>query len=60
MFTHGTSDPFGTLTELRDQIEVGRDGVSAYTLVETALPTALAPGPVAAPALGAYHVIVQE
>jgi hypothetical protein len=30
------------------------------TLVETALPTALAPGPVAAPALGAYHLIVRE
>jgi hypothetical protein len=30
------------------------------TLAETALPPALAPGPVAAPSNGAYHVVVQE
>ena len=30
------------------------------TLTETALPPALAPGPVAAPSNGAYHVVVQE
>ena len=30
------------------------------TLTETALPPALAPGPVAAPSSGAYHVVVQE
>ena len=30
------------------------------TLAETALPTALAPGPVASPTLGAYHVIVRD
>jgi hypothetical protein len=30
------------------------------TLAETALPAALAPGPVAAPSAGAYHVIVRD
>jgi hypothetical protein len=30
------------------------------TLSETALPSALAPGPTAVPSLGAYHLIVQD
>jgi hypothetical protein len=30
------------------------------TLAETALPLPLAPGPVAEPSLGAYHLIVRE